>query len=177
MARIDEGPAMTQKKWTPDGWRSKPVIQMPTYPDAIRNGLWEYRPDFSKAVWRKGAAVVENVTMAPDALAADAGKTGTIIWSMRSPYVFVGGRLNVDGAGTRFFICQDGKTWRPVQDNLDKFFSIVGPACYEYQLKCQLEGPARLQRLAIINDVQMAPLSLPEMVSIDFVILFRWLKV
>ncbi|MCX5638313.1 MAG: hypothetical protein NTX52_11570, partial [Planctomycetota bacterium] len=34
----------------------------------------------------------------------------------------------------------------------------------EYQLKCQLEGPSRLRRLAIINDVQMAPLSLPEMV-------------
>ena len=41
---------------------------------------------------------------------------------------------------------------------------IVGPACYEYQLKCELEGPARLRRLAIINDVQMAPLALPEMV-------------
>jgi hypothetical protein len=51
-----------------------------------------------------------------------------------------------------------------VQDNLDKFFSIVGPACYEYQLKCRLEGAARLRHLAIINDVQMAPLALPEMV-------------
>ncbi len=70
----------------------------------------------------------------------------------------------MEGAGVRFFICQDGKTWRSVQDNLDKFFSIVGPACYEYQLKCQLEGPSRLRRLAIINDVQMAPLALPEMV-------------
>ena len=136
----------------------------PTYEGAIYNGLWEYRPDFSKAVWRKGAAAVENVTMGPDGLAADEGKTGTIVWSMRSPYVFVGSRLNVEGAGARFFICQDGKTWRPAQDNLDKFFSIVGPACYEYQLKCQLEGPSRLRHLAIINDVQMAPLALPEMV-------------
>ncbi len=58
----------------------------------------------------------------------------------------------------------DGKTWQAVKDNLDKFFSTVGPARYEYQLKCQLEGPARLRRLAIINDLQMAPLALPEMV-------------
>lgn len=136
----------------------------PTYENAIYNGLWEYHPDFSKAVWSKGAATVENVMMALDGLAADEGKTGTIVWSMRSPYVFVGGRLDVEGAGARFFICQDGKTWKPAQDNFDKFFSIVGPACYEYQLKCQLEGPSRLQHLAIINDVQMAPLALPEMV-------------
>jgi hypothetical protein len=136
----------------------------PTYEGAICNGLWEYRPDFSQAMWRQGAAAVENVTVGPDGLAADEGKTGTIVWSMRSPYIFVGGRLEVEGAGARFLICQDGKTWRSVQDNLDKFFSIVGPACYEYQLKCQLEGTARLRRLAIINDLQMAPLALPEMV-------------
>jgi hypothetical protein len=154
----------------------------PTYESPIYNGLWEYRPDLSKATWRKGAAAVENVKMEPDGLAADEGKTGAIVWTMRSPYVFVGGRLEVEGAGAKFFICQDGKTWRPAQrvagilpaiqgrdalaagENLDEFFSIVGPACYEYQLKCQLEGTARLRRLAISNDVQMAPLALPEMV-------------
>jgi hypothetical protein len=145
----------------------------PTYEDLIYNGLWEYRPDFSRAVWRRGAAAVENIAMGPDGLAADEGKTGTIIWSMRSPYVFVGGRLDVEGTGARFFICQDGKTWKPAQDNLDKFFSIVGPACYEYQLKCQLEGPARLRRLAIINDVQMAPLALPEMVVGENIFTYR----
>jgi len=136
----------------------------PTYEGPIYNGLWEYRPDFSKVVWRKGTTAVENVTMGPDGLAAAEGKTGTIIWPMRSPYVFVGGRLDVEGAGAKFFICQDGKTWRPATNSLDKFFSIVGPACYEYQIKCQLEGASRLRRLAIINDVQMAPLALPEMV-------------
>ncbi len=135
----------------------------PTYEGVIYNGLWEYQPDFSKTVWRKGASVAENIKMESDGLAADEGKAGTIVWMMHSPYVFVGGRLDVEGAGAKFFICQDGKTWRPAQENLDKFFSIVGPACYQYQLKCQLEGSARLRRLAIINDVQMAPLALPEM--------------
>jgi hypothetical protein len=183
----------------------------PTYKDVICNGLWEYRPDFSNAVWRQGAAAVEDVTLGPEGLATGEGKVGTIVWTMRNPYVFVGGRLEVEGAGARFFICQDGKSWRAVednldanvsrasrprvprasgprfeggtpsthagkmpatqgtpstqrrQDNLDKLLPIVGPACYEYQLKCELQGPARLQRLAIINDVQMAPLALPEM--------------
>jgi hypothetical protein len=136
----------------------------PTYEDVIYDGLWEYRPDFSRPVWRQGATTVENIATGPEGLAADEGRTGTIIWTMRSPYVFVGGRLEKEDTGARFFLCQDRKTWQPVKDNLDKFFSTVGPACYEYQLKCQLEGSARLRRLAIINDVQMAPLGLPEMV-------------
>ncbi len=136
----------------------------PTYEGLIYNGLWEYRPDLSKAAWRKGATAVESITTGPDGLAAEEGKTGTIIWTMRSPYIFVGGRVEAEGAGAKFSICQDGKTWTPARESLDKFFSIVGPACYEYQLKCQLQGSARLRRLAVINDVQMAPLALPEMV-------------
>jgi hypothetical protein len=135
----------------------------PTYKGTICNGLWEYRPDFSKATWRKGATAVENITAGNDGLAAAEGKTGTIVWTMRSPYVFVGGQLEAEGAGAKFFVSADGKTWRPVQENLDKLFSTVGPPYYQYRLKCQLEGTARLRRLAVVNDVQMAPLALPEM--------------
>jgi hypothetical protein len=136
---------------------------MPTYPSTIYNGLWEYRPDLSKEIWRKGAASVENVTFGPDGLAAVDGRDGTVIWTMRSPYVFVGGRLETEGVDPRFSICTDGKTWQPAATNLDRFFSTVGPARYEYQLKCELKGPARLRRLAVINDLQMAPMALPEM--------------
>jgi len=145
---------------------------MPTYLSPIQSGLWEYRPDLSKETWRNGAAAVENVTSdgGTDSksvlrgLAAEDGKQGSIVWTMRSPYVFVGGRLEVEGAGAKFFISADGRAWQGVKDNLDRFFSTVGPARYEYRLKCQLEGAARLRRLAIINDVQMAPMTLPEMV-------------
>lgn len=138
---------------------------MPTYekvPYVICNGLWEYRPDFTKETWRKGAKV-ENVTAGPQGLTAEEGKTGTIVWAMSSPYVFVGGRIEAEGTGVKFFICQDGKTWRPTGNNLDGFFPIVGPPWYKYQLKCQLEAGAQLRKVAIINDVQMAPLALPEM--------------
>lgn len=137
---------------------------MPTYPSLIYNGLWEHRPDFTKETWRKGAASVENIASGPDGLAAEEGKTGTVSWTMRSSYVFVGGRLETEGADAKFSISVDGKTWETVRDNLDKCFWSVKPACYEYKLKCQLEGAARLRRLAIINDVQMAPLAMPEMV-------------
>ena len=137
---------------------------MPTYPQAIYDGLWEYRPDFSQETWRQGATTVENMAAGTDGLAAEQGKKGAVVWTLRSPYVFVGGRLLAEGTDARFFISADGKAWEPVKDNLDKFFSTVGPARYEYRLKCELEGAARLRRLAIANDVQMAPLAMPEMV-------------
>jgi hypothetical protein len=140
------------------------LMAMPAYSSVIYNGLWEYRPDFSKETWRKGAAAVENIASGSDGLAAEEGRKGTIVWTLRSPYVFVGGRIEAEGVDAQFFISADGKAWQAVKDNLDKFFPVVGPARYEYKLKCQLEGPARLRRLAIINDVQMAPLALPEMV-------------
>ncbi len=136
---------------------------MPIYESAIYNGLWEYRPDFSKEIWRKGATTVENITSLPDGLAAGEGKQGSITWTMRASYVFVGGRLEVEGANARFFVSADGKAWQTVTNNFDKFFPAVGPAGYDYQLKCQLEGTARLRRLAIINDLQMATMALPEM--------------
>lgn len=137
---------------------------MPAYLSVICNGLWEYRPDFANATWRKGASSVENITSGPEGLAAEEGRKGTVIWTMRCPYVLVGGRLEAEGAEAKFSISVDGKTWQAVADNLDRFFSTVGPACYEYRLRCELNGSARLRRLAIINDLQMAPMALPEMV-------------
>ena len=137
---------------------------MPTYPAAICNGLWEYHPDFFKETWRRGASSAENITSSPDGLAAEESRTGTVVWKMNSPYVFVGGRLEAEGVDAKFSISLDGKTWQSAAVNLDKFFSTVGVARYEYQLKCELSGSARLRRLAIINDLQMAPMALPEMV-------------
>jgi len=138
---------------------------MPAYTHAIRNGLWEYRPDLRKQAWRQGATTVENIRRDRGGLTAEEGKTGSIVWTMRSPYVFVGGRIEAEGNGARFFIRQGGKRWREVSGGrLDRFFSIVGPPYYKYQVKCELGEGASLGKVAIINDVQMAPMALPEMV-------------
>jgi hypothetical protein len=135
----------------------------PAYPDLICNGLWEYRPDLAHDGWRRGATEVVDVDSGPDGLSAAEGRRGVIIWTMRSPYVFVGGRLEAEGTGARFSVSADGKTWQAVEGSLDRSFPEVGPARYAYRLRCELEGPARLRHLAILNDVQMAPLALPEM--------------
>jgi hypothetical protein len=97
-------------------------------------------------------------------LTAEAGKKGVIIWKMHSPYVFVGGRLEVEGNAAKFFLSWDGKSWQEVGDNLDALFPTKEAARYEYRLKCELSEGARLKRLAIVNDLQMAPLALPAMV-------------
>lgn len=135
------------------------------YPDTVCNGLWEYRPDFGKELWRKGAASVEGVKATPDGLAAEDGKTGTIVWVVQSPYVLVGGRLTTEGSGAEFSLSWDGKAWQPVGENLDPSFAHKQgvPGRHKYFLRCSLQGQARLKSLAIANDLQMAPLSLPEM--------------
>jgi hypothetical protein len=126
--------------------------------DRICNGRWEYRPDFGREGWRKGAERVENVVVERGGLAS-----GTVVWRMRSPYVFVGGRVESAG-GARLFLSWDGVDWKPVGESLDPFFPSRGPARYEYRLKCDVPAGARLDRLAVLNDVQMAPLALPGMV-------------
>ena len=99
-------------------------------------------------------------------LAPEAGKTGTVVWKMQSPYVFVGGRLEVEGKGARFSHSFDGKNWQDLEldEGLDWLFPPKSKARYTYYLRCQLPEGARLKSLAIINDLEMAPLALPGMV-------------
>jgi hypothetical protein len=125
--------------------------------------LWEYRPDFTQPLWRAGATRVEAIREEKGGLVAQEGKTGVIIWTIRSPYILVGGRLDVEGAGARFKLSWDGDSWHDVACNLDGLFPPEGPARYQYYLKCEFSGDAHLQRLGIINDLQMAPLTLPSM--------------
>ncbi|OAI47713.1 hypothetical protein AYO44_09120 [Planctomycetaceae bacterium SCGC AG-212-F19] len=115
-------------------------------------------------MWKKGAMTVENVASGPDGLAAGQGKTGTVVWKITSPYPFVGGHLETEASGARFAVSSDGTKWTDiVGSNFDKFFPREGNPYYQYQLRCELPDGAKLKRLAVINDLQMALLALPEM--------------
>jgi hypothetical protein len=135
----------------------------PRFTERVCNGLWEYRPDFTQRLWRRGASAVESILEGPDGLVAEKGNTGRIVWKMQSPYVSVGGRLEVEGIGATFQLSRDGIKWNGVGENLDDAFPPAGPACYKYFLRCELPPGARLGRLGIVNDLQMAPLTLPGM--------------
>jgi len=135
----------------------------PPFPNRLYNGQWVYRPDFTQRIWRKGATVVDAIKEDSDGLTAEEGRTGVVVWTMRSPYIFVGGKLEVEGAGARFEFSGDGRSWEEVGSDLDRLFGPQGPARYVYYLRCQLSGQARLRKLRITNALQMAPLTLPGM--------------
>jgi hypothetical protein len=71
--------------------------------------------------------------------------------------------LEVEGSGAKFSLSFDGKSWAEAGPDLGKFFPPNGPARYEYRLRCELGAGARLKRLGLVNDLQMAPLALPAM--------------
>jgi hypothetical protein len=133
------------------------------FKERICNGLWEYRPDFTKPAWRRGAESVRGIVSGDNGLQAEEGRTGEVVWTIRAPYVMVGGKLDYEGNGVQFELSWDGESWEQVGADLDPLFPPTGTARYAYRLRCHLAGAARLHRLAIVNDLQMAPLALPEM--------------
>jgi len=135
----------------------------PRYPNLIANGLWEYQPDFGGDVWKKGAATIENIQAKQGTLTAEEGKSGAVVWLVKSPYVFVGGRIEADEREAKFLISWDGKSWTQTGPDLTKLFPPEAPVRYEYRLRCELGAGASLKGLRIVNDVQMAPLALPAM--------------
>jgi len=135
----------------------------PRFPERLCDGRWEYRPDFAQPCWRAGASTITAIRQQGGGLMAEEGKTGFVVWTMASPYVHVGGRLEVEGQGMKFQASWDGRAWRDVDRSLDDLFPPDGPARYRYFLRCELSGGARLSRLRIVNDLQMAPLGLPGM--------------
>ncbi|MFI5459445.1 MAG: hypothetical protein ACHRXM_28810 [Isosphaerales bacterium] len=168
--RIDTAMTMTLRPGEAIVWRwghLNPIKyhgqRPPKFPDRLFNGQWEYHPEFTRRTWRRGATVVEGIQEDSDGLAAEEGKTGVVVWTMRSPYLFVGGNLEVEGSGARFALSWDGRSWEEVGGDLDRHFGPQGPARYVYYLRCQLPGRARLRKLRITNALQMAPLTLPGM--------------
>jgi hypothetical protein len=135
----------------------------PRFPDRICNGLWAYRPDFRQPSWRAGATSIQSIRERNGSLRAEDGKTGIVVWTMAAPYVIVGGTLEATGESAKFQLSWDGKSWHDIGRTLDEQFPSGGPARYRYFLKCELSGKSHLERLAIKNDLQMAPLALPGM--------------
>ncbi len=134
----------------------------------LANGRLVYAPPALKNVGgasaprtsQDGDAGVGALRPLPHSTDAAGERSGdALIVPMASPYVIVGGKLDVRGEAKVFFSF-DRKKWNPVAGNdLDSQFPHGSKARYRYWLKFEPAGA--VQSLRVENTLQMAPLSLP----------------
>ena len=152
------------------------------------NGKWIYAPPLRNPAARSGVQA-EGIAWAqvfsePAIHPVKASSTGSLVWTIETPYVIVGGNLRARlgtkaGGSCVFQVSIDGLSWQEVfrtagafqgevQVDLDKFFSAPGPARYRYWIRANLHAQsaptdAGIDALRVENDLQMAPLSLPSL--------------
>lgn len=153
----------------------------------MRNGKLRYRPDFARAVARRGIA--DSANLAPDGAflgPAKPGQPSHVTWRIASPYVIVGGAVRVAfrrGAPDdllRVSLSKDGKKWQTVWQAVgqtgsfeetivfDDKLSLRARPQYAYLLRVEMTSGAEtgslgIERIAFDTDVQMAALALPEL--------------
>ena len=151
-------------QWNPVKYHTA-LYTMPTYTDTIYNGLWEYRPDLSSRRGGRERPRWRTSGRGADGLMAEDGKTGSIVWTMNSPYVFVGGRIEAEGNECTVLPVSGWKdAGRKCRQQPGQFLLDRGTAMLRVPGEVRTAGAgASLKKLAIINDLQMAPLALPEM--------------
>ena len=133
------------------------------YPDNVCNGLWEYRPDFGGEVWKKGARRWRTSPSGPEGLAAEIGKTGTVVLEDRAARTpSWAGHLETEaerGAGSPFPPDGDevdrhhGQQLRQVLSDGKPAIRLPVPTPLRTSCRSQVEA------LAVINDLQMALLA------------------
>ena len=140
-------------------------------PPRLANGRLHYRPrlDAGFARWTEASANLEGGDGGLRVL--DPEEEGSVVYRLRSPYVFVGGRVRVQlapGSGPwRLELAREGdEGWTHLADiRGDGEFTLDDglprqEARYDYRLRLRGSGGG-IASLEIESDLQMAPLSLP----------------
>jgi len=150
--------------------------------DNLRNGKLRYKPDLHSRLAERGAQQIDNArfdTSSGTVEPVDWRRPAVITWRFASPYVFVGGvaRATIarsEGGKVQWRYSTDQENWRllgkagssqgsPVAALLDEVVSPAGQPTYQFWLQLVLEGRVAVGQLEFENDIQMAPLSLPEL--------------
>lgn len=150
--------------------------------DRVANGELIYRPDLRAAQVAQAVAASEGCVLGEDDPAKPAihllpgADEGHVDFALRSPYPLVGGdfRASVAGEGkVRASLVLEGEEHAiaegPVggpgslRGDLDRFLPRDGPAHYEATLRLSLSGTGGVDSFSLRFDLQMAPLSLPEL--------------
>jgi hypothetical protein len=129
----------------------------------VGNGVHRYAPDLSGL--EQAAEAFENLAFGGGALRPKAaGKPGIAVIEMRSPYVYLGGRVRIKAAG--------GGVELSVSTNNGRTFTPVGKAGatvelgerilrrYAYWLRLEVGAGSSVESLVIENDFQHAPRSM-----------------
>ena len=146
----------------------------------VGNGTHRYAPNLKAGDLALGAEVYDNLaTRARGGASAlqveQAGKPAVVVIPMISPYVYLGGRLNLKAAGRS---ADDRLTVSISTNNARSFSELLSTPLngerdltvdlkervlrrYAYWLKLELSGKAGLEKLLIENDFQHAPRTLP----------------
>ena len=155
------------------------------------NGKLRYTPDLRSPAAQRGVHSASNVMWQKngDGVAvvrpARTQKTARIAWRIHSPYVIVGGKIELtvacksEGDRVRVLYSRDGKRWRDVwaaagtghdrfEIVLDDRLSPRGKPQYAYFVRLDMtaaDDPAdvALHAISFDTDVQMSMLSLPEL--------------
>ena len=146
-------------------------------PSRLCNGRLHYEPGLD-ANFARWAEEVINLQTVPTGLGpSDAERESILVYRIQSPYVIVGGqtRLQAEGSWTAE-ISRDGEQWSTIDVeketfSLDPHFLPDALATYRYYLRLRGMGSI-LHQLSIETDLQMAPLSLPEVEVGDNEILY-----
>jgi len=150
--------------------------------DNLRNGKLRYRPDLSSSLADRGAENVDNATF--DARSetiepTDPRNPAAVTWRFACPYVFVGGKavatVRLGAEALAEWRCStDREKWQTVASlakagthaltaSLDGTLSPRKQPTYEFWLQLVLKGDAAAADVEFDHDIQMAPLSLPEL--------------
>ncbi|MBT5058323.1 MAG: hypothetical protein HOM68_17405 [Gemmatimonadetes bacterium] len=137
-------------------------------PPRYANGKQHWSVPLTDTRW---ALSTNNVLVEETGLAAQA--EGQIIFEMRSPYVVVGGRMQIELEGSGALSAQrvEDDSWTPIEPSaepgaegttidLDPLLPAAAVPCYGVRVRVQGNSWV-LRKLQIEADLQMAPLSLP----------------
>jgi len=158
-------------------------------PPRYGNGRMLYSPDLSSNIFKKGFQSLTNIetysdtNTSPNIHLADSTRSGILLCKMSSPYVFVGGmiQLNAYCLGSTDTISvsfsKTGSSWSKLLDingpttstfeiSLDSPISPTSSsACYSFFVQFILNGVTKysvgINDLHICGDIQCAPASLP----------------
>jgi hypothetical protein len=146
-------------------------------PTRLANGRMQYTPDLLQ--YETWATQIDNLHLTEQGLQPiQADQDAHLDLTITSPYVIVGGKLNLSLTSNTHVSVALSRHNNPYQTiwhsdtniniktsiDLDPSFPSSSPASYTYQVRIALKAhadPAVIKQITIETDLQMAPLSLP----------------